>query len=334
MNKVFIVAEAGVNHNGSIQLAMRLVDCAKKTGADAVKFQTFKADFVASNFAPKAQYQKGITGKNESQLEMLRKLELKDKDFFKLAAYCKKRKIVFLSSAFDLKSVDLLAGLGMTIFKIPSGEINNFPFLRKIGSLKKKVIISTGMSTINDIRRALVILVRAGTIKKNITVLHCNTEYPTPVKDVNLRAMLTIKEKLGVQIGYSDHTLGFETAIAAVVLGATVLEKHLTLDKDMSGPDHKASLEPIEFEKLVLTVRNVEKAMGTGIKKPSISEYENRAIVRKSLVAAKAISKGEKFTPDNVTVKRPGTGLSPMLWDDIIGRKSKNSFKKDELIKI
>jgi len=331
---IFIIAEAGVNHNGSVKLAMRLVDYAKKAGADAVKFQTFKADLVASNLAPKAQYQKFTTGQNESQLEMLRKLELKDKDFFKLFEYCKKKKIIFLASAFDLKSVDLLNDLGMTIFKIPSGEINNLPFLRKIGSLKKKVIISTGISTLKDVRRALAILVRAGTKKKDIIVLHCVTQYPPPFCDVNLKAMLTIKDTFGVRVGYSDHTQGIEIPIAAAALGACVIEKHLTLDRNMRGPDHTASIEPQEFSAMVRAIRNVEISLGNGIKRPAGSEKKNLLIVRRSIVAAKDIHKGEKFNPDNLAVKRPGNGLSPMCWDNLMGKAARRDFRKDELVSI
>ena len=329
----FIIAEAGVNHNGDIVIAKKLVDAAKKAGADAIKFQTFKAENMVSKYAQKAEYQKGTTRDDESQLEMIKKLELDKEAHKELVNYCTEKKILFLSSAFDLASIDLLNELGLEICKIPSGEITNLPYLRKIGTLNKKVILATGMSDLGEIEDALNILNITGTPKENITVLHCNTEYPTPFENVNLRAMLTIRNAFpGISVGYSDHTLGIEVAIAAVALGATVIEKHVTLDKDMPGPDHKASLEPGELKAMISGIRNIEKALGTGIKKPSSSELKNKPVARKSIVAACPIQKGELFTEKNITVKRPGTGISPMRWDDMIGRKANRNYGKDELI--
>jgi len=334
MPKVFIIAEAGVNHNGSLKIAKKMVDAAAASGADAVKFQTFNAESLVSKFAPKAGYQKRATGNREGQLEMIRKLELTQDAHKELMRYCQKKKIIFLSSPFDLESIDFLARLGLRIFKIPSGEITNLPYLRKIGSLHKKIIISTGMSTLAEVKDALKVLVKSGTKKKDITVLHCNTEYPTPFKDVNLLAMVTMKNALGVTVGYSDHTLGIEAAVAAVALGAEVIEKHFTLDKNMPGPDHKASLNPDELKHIVIAVRNVGKSFGDGIKRPSASEIKNMSIIRKSIVAKKDIENREVFTIQNVTIKRPGNGISPMLWDRIIGKIAKQSFRRDQLIKL
>jgi len=332
--KTFIIAEAGVNHNGRLDLAKRLIDVAAEAGADAVKFQTFRADLLVRRNTPKAEYQRETTGKSESQYEMLKRLELTPDDFKKLMQHCQKKKIVFLSSPFALESIDMLNKLGLRIFKIPSGEITNLPYLRKIGSLKKKIILSTGMAYAREIKDALKILIKAGTDKKNITLLHCNTEYPTDVKDVNLRAMLTLQKAFNVQIGYSDHTLGIEVPIAAVALGATVIEKHFTLDKKMKGPDHKASLEPGELKAMVNAIRNVEIALGDGIKKPSDSEKKNIPVVRRSIVAATEIKKGELFSAKNLTVKRPGSGISPMQWDKVIGRRAKRNFLAEEMIAI
>ena len=333
MNKTFIIAEAGVNHNGSLKLAKRMIDAAVEAGVDAVKFQTFKAERVVSRYAPKAEYQKKATIVGESQLEMIKKLELKATDHKMLVNYCKYKNIPFLSSPFDLESIDLLNVLGLDIFKIPSGEINNLPYLRKIGMLKKGIILSTGMADLGEIEAALNVLVEAGTGLENITVLHCNTDYPTPVENVNLKAMLTIKSAFpGVNIGYSDHTLGIEISIAAVAMGATVIEKHFTLDKSMEGPDHKASIELDELKAMVWAIRNVEKALGDGIKKPLPSELINRPIVRKSIVAACDIHKGESLTINNLTTKRPGTGLSPMRWDEVVGKKASRKFNADEII--
>ncbi len=333
-HKIFIIAEAGVNHNGSIQTAKKMIDAAIKTGADAIKFQTFKAEQLVTGFAPKAEYQKKTTGRNESQFEMLRKLEFGMNEHKQLFDYCRQKGIIFLSSPFDLESIDLLRKLGLTIFKVPSGEITNLPYLRKIGGLKKRVLISTGMSDMKEIDDALNILVKAGTKKKDITVLHCNTEYPTPVEDVNLLALQMIKNAFQVRVGYSDHTTGIEIPVAAVALGAEVIEKHFTLDKKMKGPDHKASLEPYEFGTMVKAIRNIERALGNKKKVPTKSELKNRPIARKSIVATHGIKKGEQFTEKNLTVKRPGTGISPMKWDRVIGKTAKKDFTKDELIKL
>ena len=333
-HKTFIIAEAGVNHNGSLELAKKLIDLAAEAGADAVKFQTFKAEKVISRYAQKAEYQKQATDASESQLDMVRKLELDEGAHKELFDYCRSKGIMFLSSPFDLDSIDLLNKLGLEIFKIPSGEITNLPYLRKIGGLKKKVILSTGMADLGEIEDALDILVAAGTPLYKITVLHCNTEYPTPVEDVNLRAMQTIARGFGVRVGYSDHTLGIEVPIAAVAMGATVIEKHFTLDKNMEGPDHRASLEPDELKEMVEAIRNIERALGNGIKKPSPSELKNKSAVRKSIVAARAIQRGEVFTEENLTVKRPGNGIGPMRWDEVIGRKAGKDHKTDEIINL
>jgi N,N'-diacetyllegionaminate synthase len=329
---VFIIAEAGVNHNGDINLARKLVDVAAEVGADAVKFQTFKAEKIVTPTAPKAEYQKVTTGTNESQLEMIKKLELNMEAHKKLINHCNRRGILFLSSPFDLESIDLLSELGLEIFKIPSGEITNLPYLKKIGCSKKKIILSTGMSTLNEVKEALDILTQSGSLKEDITVLHCNTEYPTPFKDVNLRAMLTLKKELNVNVGYSDHTVGIEVPIAVTALGATVIEKHFTLDRNMEGPDHKASLEPSELKTMIDAIRNIEISMGDGIKNPSKSELKNMLAARKSIVAAKPIKKGEVISEHNLTVKRPGIGISPMKWNEVIDRKTVRDFKKDELI--
>ncbi|NPV42752.1 MAG: N-acetylneuraminate synthase [Firmicutes bacterium] len=332
MQRVFIIAEAGINHNGDIEIAKKLVDVASEAGADAVKFQSFKAEKLVSRNAKKAEYQKNTTDKSESPLDMLKRLELDFKNHKELISYCGKRNIIFLSSPFDLESIDLLNKLGVEIFKIPSGEINNLPYLRKIGKLKKKVILSTGMSTLDEIKDALDILRENGTT--DIIVLHCNTEYPTRVEDVNLRAMETIRRTFNIEVGYSDHTLGIEVPIAAVAMGAAVIEKHFTLDKNMEGPDHKASLEPNELREMVRAIRNIERALGDGIKKPSNSELKNVNIVRKSIVAKRYIKKGEVLTEENLTVKRPGDGISPMKWDEVIGRVADKDYEEDELIQI
>ena len=334
MIKTFIIAEAGVNHNGSIELAFKLIDTAKEAGADAVKFQSFKAASLVSKKAEKAEYQKLTTDSNESQYEMIKRLELNFEDHIKLIEYCKSKNIIFLSSPFDLDSIDLLNNLGLETFKIPSGEIINLPYLRKIGNLNKKVILSTGMADLGEIEDALDILIVSGTKKENITVLHCNTEYPTPFEDVNLEAMLTIKNAFDVKVGFSDHTNGIEVPIAAVALGADVIEKHFTLDRNMEGPDHKASLEPTELKAMIESIRNIEKALGDGIKKPSKSELKNKPIARKSLVAIKRIEIGESFTENNISIKRPGNGISPMRWDEIIGKPSTRVFDIDDLIEL
>jgi len=331
-DRVLIIAEAGVNHNGSIQLAKKLIDKAVFSGADAVKFQTFKAKNVLSKNAPKADYQKQTTNLRESQFDMIKRLELDERAHQELIAYCKKANIMFLSTPFDLDSVDLLNELGLQIFKIPSGEITNLPYLRRIGSLCKEVILSTGMSDLKEIGEAIKILTNAGTLKENITVLHANTMYPTPMEDVNLRAILTIQNKFDVAVGYSDHTLGIEVDIAAVAMGATVIEKHFTIDKTMDGPDHKSSIDPEELKAMVSSIRNIEKALGSSIKKPSKSEKPNISMARKSIVARKSIKKGELFTEKNITIKRPEIGISPMKWDTILGKVAERDYQIDDLL--
>jgi len=332
-NKTFIIAEAGVNHNGSLEMAMQMVDAAVAAGADAVKFQTFKAEKVIAVNAPKADYQQKATGSDESQLEMVKKLELDETAHIRLHQHCQHKGIQFLSSPFDLESIDLLNRLGLEIFKIPSGEITNLPYLRKLGVLKKRLILSTGMADLGEIEDALNVLTQSGTPWENISILHCNTEYPTPFEDVNLRAILTIRNAFpGISIGYSDHTIGIEAPIAAVAMGASVIEKHFTLDRNLPGPDHRTSLEPHELFAMILGIRNIEKALGTGIKKPSPSELKNKPVARKSIVAASSIEQGETFTEMNITVKRPGTGITPMRWDEIIGRKAVKPYRRDELI--
>ncbi len=333
-NHTLIIAEAGVNHNGDTNLAMRLVDAAADAGADLVKFQTFDADRLATANAPKAQYQTRTTEGTGSQHGMLRKLELSHEMHETLIAHCSDRNIGFLSTGFDIQSLDLLEELGLDRIKVPSGEITNLPYLRHVGRFGKPVILSTGMATLGEIEAALDLLETAGTPRERITVLHCNTEYPTPFEDVNLRAMLSIRDALGAAVGYSDHTTGIEVPVAAVALGATLIEKHLTLDRNLPGPDHKASLEPDEFATMVRAIRNIEQALGDGIKRPSPSETKNRPIARKSLVAAKPIRASEAFTPENLTVKRPGNGISPMRWDEVIGRTAPRDFTRDELIEL
>lgn len=334
MQRVFIIAEAGINHNGSIKLAKKMIDAAIASKADAVKFQTFKAENVISKHAPKAEYQMLTTDPGESQLEMARKLELTSDDFRELNLYCKRKGIMFLSTPFDFNSIDLLNKLGLEILKIPSGEITNLPYLKKMGALKKKIILSTGMAELFEIRDALKVLINEGTAKDDITILHCNTAYPTPYKDVNLLAMNTIKKVFKVDVGYSDHTIGIEVPIAAVAMGATIIEKHFTLDKNMPGPDQSVSLEPEELKAMVCAIRNIECSIGNGIKRASPSELKNISIARRSLVAAKDILKGEMFSIDNVTAKRPGTGISPMRLYKILGKRAKKDFQEDELITI
>jgi len=329
---VFIIAEAGVNHNGLVSLAKQLIDVAVEAGADAVKFQTFKAENLVSKNTEKAEYQKRTTSVSESQFDMLKKLELDMETHKELIAYCQEKDIMFLSTPFDHDSIHLLSDLGLQIFKIPSGEITNLPYLRHIGSLGKQVILSTGMSDLGEVGDALNILINAGTSKDSITVLHANTMYPTPMKDVNLNAMLTIQKEFSVSVGYSDHTLGIEVDIAAVAMGASVIEKHFTLDKSMEGPDHKASLDPQELKAMVSAIRNTEKALGSSKKKPSPSESKNIEVVRKSIVASQGIAKGEFLTENNITVKRPGNGISPMKWDEIVGSIAVKDYQADELI--
>ena len=330
---IFIIAEAGVNHNGNIDIARSLIDIASSAGADAVKFQTFKASKMVTRDAEQADYQK-IENKNSnlSQLEMLKKLELSLDDHRVLISYCKEKKILFLSSPFDIDSIHLLNDLGVQIFKIPSGELTNLPYLRAVGLLNKKIILSTGMANMLEIKAAVGVLIISGTKKENITVLHANTMYPTPMSDVNLTAMNVIANSLSISVGYSDHTLGIEVSIAAAALGAKVIEKHFTIDSTMDGPDHKASLNPHELNEMILAIRNIEIALGDGFKQPSISEKSNIKHARKSIVAKTPIKKGEILSEDNLTVKRPGSGLSPMMWDSIIGIVARKNYQVDEII--
>ncbi|MEC8974794.1 MAG: N-acetylneuraminate synthase, partial [Actinomycetota bacterium] len=319
-HSTLIIAEAGVNHNGSLETAKHLIEAAARAGSDLVKFQTFHANRLVTGSASKANYQLETTSKSESHYEMIRKLELSREMHEELIAHCKKCGIIFFSTGFDLQSVDLLAELGLDRFKIPSGEITNLPYLRHIGRLGKPVILSTGMARLEEIEDALEVLNSSGTSREKVTVLHCNTEYPTQMSDVNLKAMLSIRDALGVKVGYSDHTLGIEVPIAAVALGATVIEKHFTLDRNLIGPDHKASLDPDELKAMVEAIRNIELALsGDGTKYPSLGEIKNIEVVRKSLVALCPIRTGEPFTEENLGVKRPGSGISPMRWDGFIG---------------
>lgn len=326
-----IIAEAGVNHNGDLDLAKRLISSAALAGADFVKFQTFKAESQVTRTASKASYQLSDNA-NESQYEMLRKLEISEYMHYELLRHCKTCSVGFLSTGFDISSLDLLAGMGQKIFKVPSGEITNLPYLRHIGQLGKSVILSTGMSDLDEIEAAIKTLECAGTPRNNLTVLHCTTEYPAPMGDVNLRAMLTIRDTFGVMVGYSDHTQGIEVAIAAVALGASVIEKHFTLDRNLPGPDHKASLEPSELKLMISSIRNIELALGDGVKQLAPSEIKNQIVARKSIIASCAIRAGEIFTPENIAVKRPGSGLSPMLWDLVIGKTARRNFLPDEMI--
>jgi N,N'-diacetyllegionaminate synthase len=333
MNKTIIIAEAGVNHNGDIETAKRLIDVAADAGVDYVKFQTFKANKIVTKQAKRADYQNKNTKDLDTQYEMLKKLELNESSHHLLIKYCNDKGIKFLSTGFDLDSLEFLNKIGIRLAKIPSGEITNYPYLKKVAQLYSEIILSTGMSDMDDINKALAILLKFGVKKENITILHCNTEYPTPMLDVNLKAMLHIQTELDVKIGYSDHTLGIEVPIAAVALGATVIEKHFTLDRNLPGPDHRASLEPNELKSMVNSIRNIEKALsGSGIKEPSKSELKNRQIIRKSIIALKPITKGEIFNNRNIGTKRPGTGISPMKWESVIGQVSKNNFEQDELI--
>nr|ADI18164.1 sialic acid synthase [uncultured delta proteobacterium HF0200_39N20] len=333
-NQVLIIAEAGVNHNGSLEIAKKLVDVASEAGADMVKFQTFSSDRLVTKSANKADYQNQTTDASESQYAMLKKLELSREMHEEIIAYCKKSNIGFLSTGFDIQSIDMLVDLGVEQFKIPSGEITNLPYLRHVGKYGKPVILSTGLANMGEIETALDVLETSGTHRNQTTVLHCNTEYPTPLDDVNLRAMLTIRDAFGVAVGYSDHTLGIEVPIAAIALGATVIEKHFTLDRTLPGPDHRASLEPDELKAMVNSIRDIAKALGDGIKRPTPSEINNIPIVRKSLVSATAIRAGDCFTEFNLAVKRPGTGISPMRWDEVLGRTAIRDFAPDELIEI
>jgi len=330
--QTIIIAEAGVNHNGSMDLARQLIDAAAAAGADYVKFQTFKADKIASKFARKAAYQQRTTAADESQLQMLKKLELDEAAHHELIAYCRQLNIQFLSTPFDVDSIDLLRGLGIELGKIPSGEITNLPYLRKMAATFQQLVLSTGMADMQEIEAALKVITGQGFDKEKITVLHCNTEYPTPFEDVNLKAMHSIAQKFNVLVGYSDHTPGIEVPIAAVALGAVLIEKHFTIDRGLEGPDHKASLEPQELKQMIDSIRHIEKALGGVIKEPSPSEIKNKAIARKSIVAACKIRKGEKFTEENLATKRPGTGISPMQWDDLLGKAATRDFDEDELI--
>ena len=332
--RVLIIAEAGVNHNGDLGLAKQLIDAAADAGVDLVKFQTFNANRQVTRTAKKADYQTQTTDGSESQHEMLRRLELTPYMHQELIAHCAARNIGFFSTGFDTESIDLLVSLGQHHFKIPSGEITNLPYLRHIGRLGECVILSTGMATLGDIEEAIYTLEQAGTMREKMTVLHCTTEYPTPMIEVNLRAMQSIHAAFGVSVGYSDHTLGIEVAIAAVAIGATVIEKHFTLDRNLQGPDHKASLEPEELKAMVVAIRNIEIALGDGIKRLTPSEVRNKSIVRKSLVASRPIKAGEKFSELNITAKRPGTGISPMRWEEVMGLIAQRNFEQDELIEL
>lgn len=332
--RTLIIAEAGVNHNGDLELAKQLIVSAAEAGADIVKFQSFITSKSISVTAPKAEYQKVATGNDETQFEMVKKLELSRNDHEILIATCRTNNIGFLSTAFDCDSFDMLIDLGMDLIKVPSGELTNLPFLRYITRFAKPVILSTGMAGLGDIENAIQVIEASGTPRKKITVLHCTTEYPTPMEDVNLKAMVSMKDAFGVSVGYSDHTRGIEVPIAAVAMGAEVIEKHFTLDRSLPGPDHQASLEPRELKAMVQAIRNIEIALGDGVKRPSNAEKKNKAVARKSLVASQPIRLGELLNPENVTAKRPGTGLSPMLWDEVIGRRAIRDFETDEQIEI
>ena len=333
MNRTLIIAEAGVNHNGDLEKARQLIEVAAKAGADFVKFQTFKSEKVVTKTAKRAEYQDANTGNKDSQYEMIKRLQLTPEMHDEIIVHCRKNNIKFLSTGFDLESLEYLNDLEIPLFKIPSGEITNLPYLRKVASFNKPVIMSTGMADLQEVKDAFEVLVSEGIDKSNITIVHCNTEYPTPMGDVNLKAMNSIGKELGVKIGYSDHTLGIEVPVAAVAMGATVIEKHFTLDRTLPGPDHSASLEPEELLMMVRSIRNIEQAIsGSGIKEPSSSEAKNKPIVRKSIVAAKDIKEGEFFTEENLTVKRPGDGKNPMEWDNVVGTKASKDYKEDDLI--
>jgi len=332
---VLIIAEAGVNHNGSMEIAKQLIDAAVDAGVDIIKFQTFNAEKLVSKSAKQAEYQKKNIGDgNDSQYEMLKKLELSKENHEELIAYCKKKGIRFWSTAFDFESMDYIHSLNLGLWKIPSGEITNYPYLRKIATYREDIIMSTGMCEEQDIQNAIDVLDKFGTKKEQIILLHCNTQYPTPFQDVNLKAMNTIKETFGIQVGYSDHTQGIEVPIAAVALGATVIEKHFTMDRNLPGPDHKASLEPNELKAMVNAIRNIEQALGDGIKKVSESEKGNISVARKSIVAACSIKRGELLSENNLTVKRPGNGLSPMRWEEVIGTKAIKDYNEEDQIEL
>ena len=332
MGHTIVIAEAGVNHNGDFNLAKKLVDIAVDSGADIVKFQTFDVDSITSKYAEMAQYQKRNIGQTKSQKEMLSELTLTKEEFIRLSEYCKKVNIKFLSTPFDIPSVCFLSELGCDLWKIPSGEITNYPFLVKIAKTHKDVILSTGMSTLEEVEAAIKVLSSEGSPK--ISLLHCTTQYPAPYESVNLNAMVTLKNKFGFDVGYSDHTEGTSVAVAAVAMGAVIIEKHFTIDRNMQGPDHKASLEPNELKKMIEEIRNVELALGSGEKKPTDTEKENITIARKSIVAKRDIKKGEYYTEENITTKRPGNGINPMLWKNVIGKKAIRDFEEDELIEL
>ena len=331
-NRTLIIAEAGVNHNGDLELAKQLIDVAAEAGADYVKFQTFSADRIVSQSASKAEYQQQVTDASETQYEMLKRLELSNEMHLELIKHCEEQSIKFLSTGFDVESVDLLVELGIDLIKIPSGEINNLPYLRYIGSLGLPVILSTGMSTMDEIGNALTVLEGSGLSRSQVTVLHCTTEYPTPMVDVNLRALNSINKTFGVIVGYSDHTVGIEVSIAAVALGASVIEKHFTLDRLLPGPDHKASLEPNELIAMVKAIRNIEHSLGSGVKEPALSEIKNLPIARKSIMAKQQIAKGEVLSASNLIVKRPGDGISPMRWDLLVGQIANRDYLTNEMI--
>ena len=333
-HNVLIIGEAGVNHNGDLNIARKLIDVAVEAGVDMVKFQTFITEEGITGNAEKAKYQLSATDKKETQFEMLKKLELDREAHEELIRHCNHKGIRFLSTAFDHPSIDLLNELNIPLYKVPSGEITNLPYLRHIGRMGKPVILSTGMATLKEVEDAINVLRESGTPKGEITVLHCNTSYPTPMEDVNLKGMLTIRDELEVKVGYSDHTLGIEIPIASVAMGASVIEKHFTLDRGMEGPDHKASLDPCELKAMVNAIRNIENALGDGVKRPSSSEMKNKSVARKSIVAARDILEGEIFTKEDLVVKRPGTGISPMKWDEIIGTIAQRDFSKDEAIEV
>ncbi len=332
--QILIIAEAGVNHNGNLNMALQLIDAAAHAGADVVKFQTFNSEALVNKFAQKADYQQKTTTQDESQFAMLQKLEMPYEWHEKLIAHCKKRNIIFLSTPFDFSSVDFLASLGLGIWKIPSGEITNLPYLRKIGARKEEIILSTGMSTLEEVQKAVEILEKSGTPQENINILHCTTEYPAPYEEINLRAMQTLRDTFPQckGVGYSDHSVGIEIPLATVAMGATIIEKHFTLDRTMEGPDHKASLEPQELQAMVQGIRHIEMALGNGVKKPTPSEISNMRVARKSIVAMRDIKKGEILTADNITVKRPGNGLSPMFWDEVLGLEAAQDYEEDAQI--
>ncbi len=327
---VMVIAEVGVNHDGSLDRALQLVDAAADAGADAVKFQTFTAEALATAVAPKADYQSRAAGPEESQLEMLRRLELDAGAHRRLVERCADRGVRFLSSPFDLASIELLAALGVDTIKVPSGAVTDLPYLRKIGAMGVGVLLSTGMADLEEVRAALEILEGAGTSRGDVVVLHCTTEYPTPLEEVNLRAMVTMKDELGVRVGYSDHTRSLIVPVCAVAMGAEVVEKHFTLDRTLPGPDHAASVEPAELAGIVRAIREAEVALGSALKAPTSAECRNAEVVRKSIVAARDIAEGELFDENNLTTKRPAAGLTPMMWDDVLGRRATRAFEKDE----